>query len=255
MYFEKDELMQALYQLSETLDRIVKPFAEPIRQKKFGEAIAAIERQMVTLVGLSPDLIETLPADEILHLLNLRGGSEAEIRDRCIILATLLKQQAGIEEIRNQGETADREQLKALRLLTLMLSAHDQAQLPGYAPSAERLATGLYDYVLPPEADATVVGHSRRMGAYADAESIMFEWLEAKASDPPKSGAADRDDGSRWRVKALPMPGHLRSEDLVSALCDLELRLHPPSAPCRIPNGARLMPIHKLEPPPMLQEA
>ena len=58
MYFEKDALMQTLYRLSETLDRVVKPFAEAIHQKEYREAIEAIGRQMVTLGGLSPDHIE-----------------------------------------------------------------------------------------------------------------------------------------------------------------------------------------------------
>ena len=87
-----DYIMRMIEQLSRVLVQIVF-------HKKNGEyeqAIIQINTALKSLVGLDPEIIRTLPAEEIIRLLHIGDQLEA---GKCLVIAKLLKERTEILQL------------------------------------------------------------------------------------------------------------------------------------------------------------
>ncbi len=149
---------------------------------KYREAHAEIEQKLKELSGLDSDGLLRLDESGLITTLQLYAPSAWQETGAAI--AALLDQQASLCAAQNRPDESYARRLKALHLLLELLAADQQFELPDYAPDIEELRAELEAYVLPFRTYAALLHHYEQEGAYAEAEDVLFQWIDADPDRP-----------------------------------------------------------------------
>jgi len=148
-----------------------------IDQRQYQEAFAIIDKECVQLLGLPSGLVSELSTSELIAILT-SGEVEDVGREKCSMVAALLKEAGAIHAARNRVDESYGYYLTALNLLLEVLLRNDGLEMPDYAPTVKELVVELKAYILPVETSVMLLHHYEQIGAYAKAEDTLFKVTE-----------------------------------------------------------------------------
>ncbi len=165
----KDDLMlRTVEQIARSLARLAGRVHEPAAT---AEVRGQLEDAYRDHLGVAGDTIRRLSTGQLLDVLSAAGTLDG---DRAFVVAALLELDAEIPD-------ADEARGAALRMRALELYAEagvvrvGQVDLP---ERVQRLRSALRDYQLPSAAFARLIRYLEADGRLAEAEDLLFEWLE-----------------------------------------------------------------------------
>ena len=155
---------------------------------QYDAAHAEIERSLHELIHFDSDAALRATEQELVARMQLLSVDE-DWRARCLVVATLL---AAEGDIRRHGRDVDAAYPFHLRALHLALLGRSpdthkaeqedersvQPDWPDDLLSVEYALSKLDDYVLPLETQLALLAHYQAAGDYAEAENLLFTWLD-----------------------------------------------------------------------------
>jgi tetratricopeptide (TPR) repeat protein len=116
---------------------------------------------------------------ELLGLLVEEGPTHA-VREKMLMLATLLQEAGDAAAMAGRLEESRECYLKALNLLLDTLAHAGAFECPEFVPKVEMLRAYLADVVLPIQTQARLMHHYESTGEFAKAENALFALLDAE---------------------------------------------------------------------------
>ncbi len=168
----QDYVLRLVEQLSQALGQILG-----FRKRgQYEAALGVLDQISRQFVGLSADSLLQLSADELSGLVAFDQSAEIAY-EKCVLMATLLKQQGAICAEQGRVEASVDCYLKALHLLLVALMAGNQVPRPDYAPKVADLVADLDACIIPTATNLLLMQYYEQTGAYARAEDTLFEML------------------------------------------------------------------------------
>ena len=165
----KDDLLQR------TVEQIARTLAWLSGRVRDAEAVGEVRGQLEDAyrehLGVAGATIRRLSTDQLLEVLSAAGSLDG---DRAFVVAALFELDAEVPD-------HDEPQRAAQRMRALELYAEAGAVRVGQVDLPERvrrLRTALRDYQLPSAAFARLMRYLEADGRLAEAEDLLFEWLE-----------------------------------------------------------------------------
>jgi len=163
-----EEFMQALSRL-----RALK------QGQRWAEAGDELDAEFKKLIGDGAPSVARLSETDLLARL-MQGGPTHLIRDKTLMLTTLLVE-AGDAAVADNREVDSRGcYLKALHLLLDVLSRDEVFECPEFVPKVEMLVDALRSTPLPGRTNAMLMQHYERIGEFTKAEDALFAMHEAE---------------------------------------------------------------------------
>lgn len=161
--------------LLRTVEQIARSLARLSGRVRDAEAATEVRGQLESAyrdhLGIAGGTLRSLSTDQLLDVLSAAGALDG---DRTFVVAALLELDAEIPE-------PDESRSAALRMRALELYAEagivrvGQVDLP---ERVQRVRSALRDYQLPSSAFARLMRYLEADGRLAEAEDLLFEWLE-----------------------------------------------------------------------------
>jgi Family of unknown function (DUF6483) len=169
----RDYLLRMIEELAQALSRI----RGWTKAGQLDTATAALDQEFQKLVGQGPDVVAGMSETELKAAV-MKGEPTQVVRDKCLMLVSLLHEAAEIKAA--VGHTEDRAayELKALNLLLETLGSSDGFELPEFVPQVDRLAATLKDYTLPLGTSLGLMRYYEQMQRFGLAEDALFAALE-----------------------------------------------------------------------------
>ena len=152
------------------------------KRQEYHAAQETIEEALNTLLDLDLDKLRTLPPEELFRRLTIAETTMVG-REKVLFAAALLDQAGDIHAAQQQVEMSVSCYVQALHLLLELLITDDHASLPNYAPTVEQMLAKVDAEMLPLEARHATMLYFEKIGAFAQAEDVLFEMLDAVADD------------------------------------------------------------------------
>jgi hypothetical protein len=175
----RDYILRMLEEFFEVLSRI----RALQKGQKWGEASLAAEKGFQQLVGLVAQEIARLSETELLALI-IKGEPTQAVRDKTLLLATLLKESGDIAAEQERPAESLSYYLKGLHMLLAVLAREEPFDCPAFVPRVEGFLAALGDFVLPLSTQAMLMQHFERLGEFAKAEDALFAMLEVEPNNP-----------------------------------------------------------------------
>jgi hypothetical protein len=132
------------------------------------------------LIGVSSAGLVRLTDADILR--EIQADATVAWEDKAFYLATLLKEDADIyDEEEKEEECVAR--LNTAVLLFVHIALHDKERAAEYTAAITEIGTILREYELPAPTYAALMTFYEAVGDFAEAEDILYEWLDAETSD------------------------------------------------------------------------
>jgi hypothetical protein len=194
------------------------------KERLWGQAEAAVDEELQRLIGVKVRSALQLSETELLALI-IKGTPTLAVRDKTMILSTLLKEAGDVavaEQRLDEGRTC---YLKGLHLLLDNLGRGEDFERPDFVPKVELLVEAVADGPLPVHTQALLMEHYERTAQFAKAEDVLFAMLD---TEPDNAGLLrlgiafyERIEGqSDGRLEA----GNLPRTELAAALAGLRAR-------------------------------
>ena len=149
------------------------------------EASSRIDEEFKRLIGSGADSISQLSETELLAKLIQGEETRFAVRDKTVMLATMLREAGDLATTENRLDQARMYYLKGLHLLLDVLSREGLEDFPDFVPKVEVFVAALKDYSVPLETHGLLMQHYERTGEFAKAEDALFKMLELE----PKNSA------------------------------------------------------------------
>ena len=162
-----------------------------LRQTRdYAEAVAVTNGSLRRTTGLSSEALLRLDSQDLVAQLSLRD--ELGWIENCLTVVTVLSQEGDLYGLQAQDEQAYRRYLKALQLLLAVQTRHPQIDLPPIIPTLESLRAKVEDIIWPEATYAALLMYYEQLGAYAQAEDMIFTWREVAptSTSPIETGIA-----------------------------------------------------------------
>jgi hypothetical protein len=152
--------------------------------QQWREANADIDQEFQRLMGMDAQAVAQLSETELLaHI--VRGEPTLAVREKTLILATLLKEAGDVLTERERKDDARTSYLKGLHLLLDTLGRAEVFECPQFVPKVEEFVLALDDTPLPLETQARLMQHYERTGEFGKAEDALFAMLEVEPENAP----------------------------------------------------------------------
>ena len=152
--------------------------------QQWRDANAEIDEEFQRLMGMDAHAVAQMSETELLaHI--LRGEPTLAVREKTLIMATLLKESGDIWTGQGRNDEARTSYLKGLHLFLGTLDRGEVFECPQFVPKVEEFVMALGDSVLPLETQARLMQHYERTGEFAKAEDALFAMLDAEPENAP----------------------------------------------------------------------
>jgi hypothetical protein len=169
----RDYILRMLEEFFEMLSRI----RALQKGQKWSEANLIAEKEFQQLVGASVQTVASMSETELLaHL--IRGEPTLAVREKALMLATLLKEAGDIASGEGRAEESRSSYLKGLHLLLGILAREEVFECPAFVPRVEAFLAGLGDSALPLTTQAMLMQHYERLAEFAKAEDALFAMIQ-----------------------------------------------------------------------------
>jgi hypothetical protein len=209
------------------IEEFIQAFARINELKKgqhWQQAAGAVDDEFQRLIGAGAQAVARLTETELLAKL-IRGEPTQAVRDKTLMLTTLLKEAGDLAAIRERAAESRSCYLKGLRLLLETLAREEVSDCPDFVPRVEMFAAALRDSPLPLETQALLMQHYERSGQFAKAEDALFAMLEA---EPANAGLVEFGVSFYKRLQSQSdanlAAGNLPRPELEAGLADLRKR-------------------------------
>jgi len=149
--------------------------------QRWSEASAELDVEFKQLIGDGAQAVARLSETELLARL-MRDGPTHALREKTLILTTLLKEAGDVAAAENQAEVSRERYLKALHLLLDTLARGEAFECPEFVPKAEMLRN-LLTVPLPPRTQAMLMQHYERAGEFDKAEDTLHALLDTEPAN------------------------------------------------------------------------
>jgi hypothetical protein len=149
------------------------------QDQRWNEAAEELDAEFKKLVGDGAQAVARLPETELLARLMQDGPTHA-LRDRTLILTTLLKEAGDVAAAEDRTGASRECYLKALHLLLDTLARGEVFECPEFVPKVELLGEALAASPLPLRTHARLMQHYERTGEFAKAEDALYAMLDAE---------------------------------------------------------------------------
>ena len=145
--------------------------------QQWQEAATTIDQEFQKLIGGGAQSVARLTETELLARL-IQGEPTHAVREKTLILTTLLKEAGDLAATQGQAEESRSCYLKGLHLLLGALAEREVGECPEFVPKVEMFTAALEPSPLPLETEAMLMQHYERLGDFAKAEDALFAMLE-----------------------------------------------------------------------------
>jgi len=152
--------------------------------QQWRDARSSVEQEFRRLIGIDAQAVAQLSETELLARV-VRGEPTLAVREKILMLATLLKEAGDISSEQGHTDDSRASYLKGLHLLLDTLGRGDVFECPEFVPKVEEFMICLRDSRLPLETQARLMQHYERTGEFAKAEDALFAMLDAEPNHPP----------------------------------------------------------------------
>jgi hypothetical protein len=171
----RDYLLRMIEEFIQMLARL-----QSLKQgQRWNEAGELLDDEFRRLVGDGAPAVARLSETDLLARLAQEGPTQL-VREKTMMLATLLKQAGDVAVAEDRAEDGRQCYLKALHLLLEVLGREDVHVLPEFVPGVESLKQVLEGGSLPLRTHALLMQHHERIGEFAKAEDECFAMLDAE---------------------------------------------------------------------------
>jgi hypothetical protein len=157
------------------------------QEQRWEEAEGTLEQQFQQLVGVGPDAVAQLSETELLAKV-IQGEPTLAVRDKTLMLATLLKEAGDLAAAHERLEESCAFYLKGLHLLLETLGRTEVFECPEFVPRVAMFVTALEDASLPFQIQGLLMQHYERTLEFAKAENALFAMLDL---EPNNAGLVD----------------------------------------------------------------
>jgi len=152
--------------------------------QQWREANAGIDEEFQRLMGMDAQAVAQLSETELLaHI--VRGEPTLAVREKTLILATLLKEAGDVLTEQGREDEGRTSYLKGLHLLLDTLGRGEVFESPQFVPKVQEFVMALGESVLPLETQARLMQHYELTGEFARAEDALFTMLDAEPENAP----------------------------------------------------------------------
>ena len=192
--------------------------------QRWQEAAGAVNEEFQRLIGAGAQAVARLTETELLARL-IRGEPTQAVRDKTLILTTLLKEAGDLAAMEKRLEESRSCYLKGLHVLLETLAREAVSDFPDFVPRVEMFAAALHGSPLPLQTQALLMQHYERSGEFAKAEDALFAMLEA---EPGNAGLVEFGVSFYERLQrqsdAALADGNLPRPELEAGLAELRKR-------------------------------
>lgn len=175
----RDYILRMLEEFFEVLARI----RALQKGQKWQEASQITEKEFEQLIGANANEVARLSETELLARL-IRGEPTQAVRDKTLMLATLLKEAGDIAAAEGRSAESLSCHLKGLHVLLGVLAREDPFDCPAFVPRVEGFLAGLGDFALPLTTQAMLMQHYERIGEFGKAEDVFLAMLDDDPTNP-----------------------------------------------------------------------
>ena len=171
----RDYILRMIEEFMQALSRIRSLKQGQPRDKVIGE----LDVEFRKLLGEGARAVVRLSETELLARL-MRAGPTHALRDKTLMLTTLLKETGDAAMAENRIEAGREFHLKALHLLLETLARGDVFECPEFVPKVGLLVLDLQGTSLPTRTHAMLMQHYERTSEFAKAEDALFAMFDAE---------------------------------------------------------------------------
>src|SRR5438874_1590666 len=165
----RDYILRMIQEFMEALSRI----RALKKGQRWQEASGTLDEEFQGLIGAGPEAVARLTETELLARL-IQGDSTQTVRDKTLMLTSLLKEAGDIAIGQERLEQSRSCYLKALHLLLETLARGEVFEWPAFVPKVEEFVAALQAAPLPPQTEALLMQHYERVGEFAKAEDALW---------------------------------------------------------------------------------
>jgi len=152
--------------------------------QEWREANAAIDQEFQRLMGMDAQGVAQMSKTELLaHI--VRGEPTLAVREKTLILATLLKEAGDVLTEQGRHDDSRMSYLKGLHLVLDTLGRGEVFECPQFVPKVEEFVIALGDTPLPLETEARLMQHYEQTGEFGKAEDALFAMLDVEPENGP----------------------------------------------------------------------
>jgi tetratricopeptide (TPR) repeat protein len=148
--------------------------------KDYQAAFGFIDDQLKQTVGMGLGFIHSVSEETLLSMFTSLGRVDV---DKILFIAILLKTEGDIYVEQGSADESYYSYVKSLNLFLEVLLLNGTSHSSGGFPEVEELLGRLEEYELPRETEHLLFGYYEQVGNYAKAENVLFEIVEADATD------------------------------------------------------------------------
>jgi hypothetical protein len=146
--------------------------------QQWADADKLTNQEFQRLLGLDAAALAVLSDTELLARL-IRSESTLAVREKTLIVVTLLKEAGDIAAAQQFEEQSEAYHFKGLHLLLGVLAHEDVSDCPELVPRVECFLAALERNRLPLGTQALLMEHYERVGEFSKAEDTLFSMIEA----------------------------------------------------------------------------
>ena len=175
----RDYILRMIEEFAQFLARL-KGLKE---KQRWEEAEGTLDEEFQRLVGAGPQAVAQLSETELLAKV-IQGEPTLAVRDKTLMLATLLKEAGDVAAAQERVEESRACYLKGLHLLLETLGRGEVFDCPEFVPRVEPFVAALAGAPLPFQTQGLLMQHYERTGEFAKAEDALFAMLELEPDSP-----------------------------------------------------------------------
>jgi tetratricopeptide (TPR) repeat protein len=153
------------------------------KRQEYRASLEAIEEALNTLLDLDLEKLRDVSPAELFHRLTIAETMMIG-REKVLFAATLLNEAGDVYMAQDQTEESTTCYVQALQLLLELITTDDLVSLPNHTPTVEDMLAKIDPEALPLETWHAAMRYFEKVGAYAQAEDVLFQMLDTVSDDP-----------------------------------------------------------------------